>query len=180
MPVREQSPEVLVADDSIAVVDRAALRDLSGRLPRAPRGRVRLCTHRSSDELLHEMLIVLQGGSYIRPHKHRGKAESFHLIEGRVDIVFFDDEGAITNVLDMAAYGSGQPFYYRIGESVYHTLMVRSDTLVYHEVTTGPFRREDTLFAPWAPEEGHDAAIREWNGGLESRLREFAGTSGVR
>ena len=177
MPVREQSPEVLVNDDPILAVDRAVLTDLSGRLPRASRGRVRLCAHRDGDEPLHEMLIVLQGDSYIRPHRHRGKAESFHLIEGRVEIVFFDEAGGIAQVLDMGAYGTGKPFYYRIAEAVYHTLLVRSETLVYHEVTTGPFRREDTEFAPWSPGEG-DARVRAWLDELEDRRRAFTRAGG--
>jgi cupin fold WbuC family metalloprotein len=173
MPVREQSPDVLIAEDAIAVVDRAAMHDLQDRLPRASRGRTRLCTHRDSGELLHEMLIVLRGDSYIRPHRHVGKVESFHLIEGEVQIVFFDEAGAIVELLDMAPYGSGRPFYYRIAESVYHTLVVRTDMLVYHEVTTGPFRREDTIFAPWSPDDGDGAAVRAWSSRLAVQMASF-------
>jgi hypothetical protein len=36
-------------------------------------------------------------------------------------------------------------------------LIVRSDVLVVHETTNGPFRPEETEFAPWAPDETDEA-----------------------
>ena len=36
--------------------------------------------------------------------------------------------------------------------------MIRSERVIFHETTNGPFRREDTIFAPWAPEESDEAA----------------------
>jgi hypothetical protein len=36
---------------------------------------------------------------------------------------------------------------------IWHTLIVRSEFLVFHETTNGPFNREDTIFPLWAPEE---------------------------
>lgn len=36
------------------------------------------------------MLIVMAKGSYIRPHKHKNKSESFHIIEGLLDVIVFD------------------------------------------------------------------------------------------
>jgi cupin fold WbuC family metalloprotein len=89
----------------------------------------------------------------VRPHKHLGKPESFHVIEGIVDVIIFDECGDIREVIQMGNYGSDRVFYYRISTPIYHTLLIRSDILVFHETTTGPFNRVDTVFAPWSPEE---------------------------
>jgi cupin fold WbuC family metalloprotein len=76
-----------------------------------------------------------------------------------VDVVLFDDSSNITTVVAMGDYASGRKFYYRLADPTYHMLLIRSDQVVFHEITNGPFDRADTLFAPWSPEiDDRDAA----------------------
>jgi cupin fold WbuC family metalloprotein len=117
------------------------------------RNRVRLCAHNNETESTHEMIIVHGRGNYIPPHKHASKSESFHLIEGILDVVLFNDDGDITEIIHMNKYDNDKVFYYRIPENCYHTLMILSDWLVYHETTSGPFDRQQMIFAQWAPKE---------------------------
>lgn len=117
------------------------------------RKRIRLCTHEGIEDSIHEMFIVHARDTYVRPHKHLNKRESLHLIEGFADAVFFDDKGNLTNVLRLGNYESGLIFYYRISNPSYHSLIIRSDIIIFHEVTNGPFNRADTVFADWAPDE---------------------------
>jgi cupin fold WbuC family metalloprotein len=167
---RAESAEVRYATDAILVVDAGDVTALKGAAEDNSRRRIRLCAHHSIDDRLHEMLIVHTNHTYVRPHKHVGKSESFHIVEGDVDVVVFDDGGGVTEVIRMGAFASGRPFYYRIAEPLFHTLLIRSDVLVFHETTSGPFRRADTVFAPWAPEDGDTAAVRRYLAGLEARL----------
>jgi cupin fold WbuC family metalloprotein len=74
------------------------------------------------------------------------------ILEGDVDVVLFYDDGAIREVIQMGAPGSGKVFYQRLSDPIFHTLIIRSDFLVFHEITTGPFMREKTTFPDWAPE----------------------------
>jgi cupin fold WbuC family metalloprotein len=131
---------------------------------------VRLCTHRSADDSLHEMLIVHARGTYVPPHKHPAKSESFHVIEGHVDVVIFGEDGSVAEVMNMGEFTSGKPFYYRMADALYHTLVIRSATLVFHEITNGPFRRSDTIFAPWAPDETDLTAVATFLATLEERI----------
>lgn len=117
------------------------------------RKRIRLCAHSGIDDLLHEMLIVHEKGTYVRPHKHLNKTESVHIIDGLVDVVVFDDDGNINDVMQMGDYKSGRVFYYRMQYPYFHTLLIHSDILLFHEATNGPFDRKDTVFAPWTPDE---------------------------
>jgi len=110
-----------------------------------------LCVHKGLDDSLHEMLIVHEKSCYIQPHKHIGKTESFHIIEGLVDIILFDEDGRINGIIPMGDYASGRKFFYRLPPSRYHTLMIQSDVLVFHEITNGPFKLEDTVWESWAP-----------------------------
>ena len=52
--------------------------------------------------------------------------------------------------------------------------MIRSDFFVFHETTQGPFRREETVFAPWAPEETELAAVKEYQEQLEREITSWA------
>jgi cupin fold WbuC family metalloprotein len=167
---RAESAEVLYAADAIVTVDRTAIEALKRAALANPRHRIRLCAHRGVADHLHEMLIVHTRDTYVRPHRHLEKCESFHVIEGDVDVVIFDEHGAVTGVIGMGSIQSGRRFFYRIADPLYHTLLVRSDVLVFHETTLGPFRREQTVFAPWAPEDGDGPAVRQYLAELEGRL----------
>ena len=148
-----ENEEVLFCRDSIMRIDRTDVRQLVALANANSRERIRLCSHYDADDTLHEMLIVHSSNTYVRPHKHLGKPESFHVIEGRADIVVFDDNGDVRDVIQMGNYASNRAFYYRISTALYHTLIIRTDVLVFHETTTGPFNRKDTVFASWSPEE---------------------------
>jgi len=150
--------EVLVASGPIVRVGRTDIESLKQQALDNPRQRIRICAHPNTTDRLHEMLIVHTRGAYVRPHKHLNKSEAVHIIEGEVDMVFFDDLGKVTEVAQLGEYGTGRDFYYRVAAPLYHTLLITSRFLVFHEVTNGPFRREDTIFPAWAPEERDHAA----------------------
>jgi cupin fold WbuC family metalloprotein len=147
------SDEVLYSPGAITRVDRNAIRRLKEMAAENPRRRIRLCAHPDTADPLHEMLIVHMKDAYVPPHRHPGKSESFHIIEGSLTVVVFDDAGGVTEVIEMGEPGSGRVFYYRLSEARYHTVIVTSDVVAFHEVTNGPFRREDMEFAPWAPDD---------------------------
>lgn len=158
MRARTLSEEVLVAEGPIVAIGADDIEELKRASLSTARRRIRVCTHPGDDDRLHEMLIVHAAGAYVRPHKHVGKSESMHVLEGEADVVFFDDGGEVSEVVPLGPYGSPRRFYYRVDTPIFHTLLIHSDFLVFHEVTNGPFRREESVFAPWAPEEADPAA----------------------
>ena len=167
---KAESNAVFYADEAPVSVGLEEIEFLKSHLEKTALKRVRLCAHSGVEDALHEMLIVLSKETYIRPAKHLGKAESLLVVEGFADAVFFDEHGEIERVLPLGDYASGRRFYYRISEPVYHTLLIRSETLVFHEATRGPFRSEDTVFAPWSPAEDEPAAARAYMQRLAARV----------
>lgn len=151
--IRKESAEVLYPEEDIVVVAAADLEELKHLALLNPRQRVRLCAHRSPNDRLHEMFIVHMQDCYVRPHKHLGKAESMAILEGEVDVVLFHEDGSIRQVIQMGAPDSGKVFYQRLSEPIYHTLIIRTEFLVFHESTEGPFLRENTVSPEWAPAE---------------------------
>jgi cupin fold WbuC family metalloprotein len=151
--LRKINNEVFVADESIVRIGAEQIIFLKQQALSSNRKRARICTHRSNDDALHEMLIAISASSYIHPHKHTSKVESFHIIEGLVDVVVFDDDGAIIDVVEMGDVSTGKNFYYRLSDGLFHTLLIHSDFLVVHEVTNGPFVANETILASFAPPE---------------------------
>ena len=97
------------------------------------------------------MTIILGKESYIRPHKHEGKTESFHIIEGKLSVVFFDEKGEIQKTIRMGPSNSGLTFFYRLAKCCYHAVIPESEYVIFHETTNGPFNIKDTKYAEWAP-----------------------------
>jgi len=151
--IRKESDEVLYPGEDIVVIESADLEELKRLALLNPRQRIRLCAHHSTNDQLHEMFIVHTKKSYVRPHKHIGKAESMSILEGEGDVLLFHDDGKLIKVFKMGDPSSGKSFYYRLNEPIYHMLLIKTEFLVFHEITEGPFIREKTVFPDWAPRE---------------------------
>src|SRR5260370_28282136 len=173
MRVQQLNEEVLIAAEPVVLVSGQDIQSLIDRAAQTERERIRLCAHKSTEDRLHEMFIVHARGTYVPPHKHVNKSESFHIIKGLVDVILFDAMGEITQVLRMGDYQSGLPFYYRIDEALFHTLLIKSDVLVFHETTNGPFNRADTIFADLAPSGTDSQASAEFMTQLAQRASTF-------
>jgi cupin fold WbuC family metalloprotein len=88
------------------------------------------------------------------------------VIEGVVDVVILNDSGMVESIVELGQPGTGLPFYYRLAAPQFHTLLLRTPWLVVHEITTGPFRPEQTVLAPFAPAETEVAAVASYRASL--------------
>jgi cupin fold WbuC family metalloprotein len=144
---------------------------ISARL--TDRKRSRICCHDGPSSSPQEMIICLARGTYIRPHRHHKGAESGLCLRGTADAVFFDEGGTIVDVWRTGPEQSGYPFFYRIDEPIFHCLLVRTEEFVFHEVSTGPFRRDNTEFAGWSPDENDTREVDNWMLTLQKAIDEF-------
>ncbi len=172
MNLRKVNDEVFLALDPIVRLGDEELAFLKTQALASPRKRARICAHKSNDDPLHEMLIVISSSSYIHPHRHVDKSESFHIVDGEVDVVVFDADGNIMDVVELGAAGTGRSFFYRLAESAFHTLLIKTDYLIVHEVTNGPFARDKTILAPFAPAEDRVDEARAYITAIAQRASE--------
>ncbi|EMO24538.1 hypothetical protein LEP1GSC168_3341 [Leptospira santarosai str. HAI134] len=163
------SEEVYHSTQNLLSLHKGGIRELIEIAKKTKRQRARICSHFNSNELLQEMFIVHPKGAYIRPHKHIDKPESMMILEGEVDFITFDENGNVEAKMSMGAYHTGKIFYDSMRSSIYHTLMIRSEWLVFLEITKGPFRKEDTIFAPWSPEDHDVESVREFMNKIDQR-----------
>ncbi len=135
--------------DDICVVDDAKISAIKAMAKQASMRRARLCMHQSHADQIQEMIIAFCHGSEVPVHRHaKGKTESFHVIEGRLTVKFFDDEGRLENSLALGDHSSERPSIYRLATDQWHTLEIESEIVVLHEVATGPFDQEHTEIHP--------------------------------
>ena len=142
---RECAPIVEIGSQWLSRLKRAAME--------SPLGRSRVCVHIDDAATVQEMILALRQDVLFRPHRHLKKTESFHMIEGALDIVVFDENGTPIRAISLAAFGGNEAFYYRLNESLFHAILPRTPMVVFHETTTGPFSKNDARFAPWAPQD---------------------------
>lgn len=160
--IHKESEAVYRAVAPFKTLDGRCLEAIAESTPHTEKKRSRICCHDDLASNPQEMLICLSKETYIRPHRHFNKSESGLCLRGYADVVFFDEGGGILDSWIMGPEAEGFPFYYRIESPVFHCLIVRSEQFLFHEVSSGPCRSEDTEFAPWSPDETDETAVAEF------------------
>ncbi len=174
----KMSPEVLVASGDVTVIGTDDLFVVKQMALASPLGRARICTHLQSTDTLQEMLIAMVRGRYIRPHAHRGKSESLHMVEGELTVVLFGNDGRIQRLVDLSANGS-QDLYYRLAAPTFHTVVLRTQLAVFHETTNGPFIPSDVDFPIWSPDERDSIGASAFFDQLLEDVGEFRRSEGL-
>jgi len=157
-------------DQDIIEIHAEQLAALKLAAAAAPVRRARLCLHHDHADTVQEMVIAFCRDTYNRPHRHRNKSESFHVIEGRLAIVLFDDAGNPTRQVHLGPPGGSLPFLYRLSSDRWHAVLPLSEYVVIHETTTGPFELGQTEFATWSPDGTHHERVRHFLARLEGLL----------
>ena len=130
-------------------IDRKKLEELKILAQKDPNKRARICLHKNDEEMVQEMIIAFCKDSYIRPHRHIDKSESYHIIEGRIEIIFYNDNGIEIDKVVLSDKMDEHPFLFRVSNSAWHTVVPKSDFVIIHEVTKGPFNKNSSEFADW-------------------------------
>ena len=81
------------------------------------------------------------------------------ILQGEVDYLSFTSSGELVERVELSDYQSGRPFFQMTPPGLYHSLIIRTRWLVFIEVTGGPFRKGDSNFAPWSPEDSDTVGI---------------------
>ncbi|NVO19131.1 MAG: WbuC family cupin fold metalloprotein [Bacteroidetes bacterium] len=131
------------------------LNEVSAKAKLSPRLRMNHNFHPKLDDPVQRLLNALEPWTYIRPHKHAGKEESFVLLRGKVLAVSFNDDGSIRDHFILST-DHGQ-LGLEFEENTYHMLTALETDSVVYEIKEGPFIPHSTgNSAPWSPEEGTD------------------------
>jgi cupin fold WbuC family metalloprotein len=139
------------------------LDELTAKAATSPRRRAHLNIHTDSSDVVQRFLVVTQPDTYFRPHRHTAKSELAVVLRGSVDVLTFDDAGAVTGRFRVGS-DTGN-IAYETPRNVWHTLLAGTEGVAFVEVKEGPYDPTTAVeFAAWAPPEGHDsvATFQQW------------------
>ena len=144
---KQKSDTVYSAKGSVISISRADVDFLKGVATDEKTARVLL--HGEPDAALHEMLITHSFEQYIRPHINEQSAKSFLVFEGEMVVVIYEESGAIRDHFRLCAFQSGSPFFIRLNQPVYHTVVALTNQVAFLETVIGP--HTETRYATYAP-----------------------------
>jgi len=137
----------------LKLVPRALLDELAARAAASPRARAHHNIHASPADPVQRFLVVAQGDSYFRPHRHATRSELALLVRGGVDVLLFDEHGRV-----LARHAIGEhtgSLAYETEQGVWHTVVPWSAGCAFLEIKEGPYDPATAVqFAEWAPAEG--------------------------
>lgn len=172
LSLRKLSPEAYQAEGPVIHLGQAECDFLDLAVAQSERRRSRILCHKDVNAALHEMVVKYSPATYVRVNRH-AQDESLYVVDGFLDLVFFDDNQQITDLVRLGHQHSGLAFYARVPAGRWHTVLMRSDTLLF-EATPGPFVPAHTEYARWCPPESDVVKVKEWTTALKQRVEVFA------
>ncbi len=129
----------------------------------SPRLRMNHNFHESPQAPVQRMLNALEPGTYLPPHRHKNpdREEMYLVLRGKLITFFFDDNGNITERIELNP--AGGKYGIEIPPGVWHSIVVLEKGTVIYEAKQGPYiplSKEN--FAPWAPDVNDVEAIKEY------------------
>lgn len=142
-------------------IDRDLLDSTTSRAEKSPRRRMNYNFHPELTDPVQRLLNALEPWTYIRPHKHATKEESFVLLRGKVLAVTFHDNGQIKDSCILDCHNG--LFGIEFEENTFHMLTSLMPGSVVYEVKEGPFVPHTTeSSAPWAPAESDPESAKRF------------------
>ena len=125
------------------IIDDKLLDEVSAQAKIADRHRMNYNLHESLDAKAQRLLNALEPETILPIHRHRHTAETYVLLRGRIDVMFYNDLGAEIKrfVLDPKKGNYGV----QIPRGQWHSLEVKESSVIL-EVKDGPY-------TPVAPED---------------------------
>lgn len=144
-------------------LDLDFISDLKKRAQDNDSKKITFCLHKCHEDKVHEMINVYPKDLYIRPHKHPSKTETKHVIEGKMLMIMYDDNGEVNEKFVLSEKNLGKCFTYRIEKNYYHSIIPITDVVVFHEIINGPYLGiNDSIFPEWAPDNNDIKGIKEF------------------
>lgn len=126
------------------LIDHKLLDLVSERAKASVRLRMNLNLHEAIDSKAQRLFNALEPGSVLPIHRHCHTAETYILLRGRIDVMFYDDERV--EIERFTLNPQEGKYGVHIPKGQWHTLEVLEENTVIFEVKDGPY-------APLGPED---------------------------
>lgn len=95
--------------------------------------------HQSLEDKCHRFLNALEPGTVMPIHRHKGSSETCICIRGHFEEYFYDDQGNLTDTIDMVPGG----VVLNIEKGKWHSLKCLESGTVLFEAKDGPYRPQE-------------------------------------
>lgn len=124
------------------IIDNKILDELTAKAKENPRLRQSFDMRNSAEDKSQRMLNALEPGTVMPIHRHRGSSETCICIRGHFEEYFYDENGNLTETIDMVPGG----VVLNIEKGQWHSLKcLESGTVL--------FEAKDGAWEPLAPED---------------------------
>ena len=128
------------------IVDNEILDELTAKAKASERLRANFDLRNSADDQSQRMLNALEPGTVMPIHRHKGTSETCVCIRGHFEEYFYDEQGNLTDTIDMVPGG----VVLNIEKGQWHSLRCLESGTVLLEAKDGPYHplEEDEVFNP--------------------------------
>lgn len=117
------------------VITKEILDELTAKAKASERLRANLDLRNSADDLSQRMLNALEPGTVMPIHRHKGSSETCVCIRGHFEEYFYDENGNLTETIDMVPGG----VVLNIEKGQWHSLKCLESGTVLLEAKDGPY-----------------------------------------
>ena len=120
----------------VMLIDDKLLDEVAAKAKASERLRMNYNLHETLDAKAQRLLNALEPGTVLPIHRHPHTAETYMLLRGRIDVMFYDDTRREIQrfELDLRRGNYGV----QIPKGQWHTLEVRESSVIF-EVKDGPY-----------------------------------------
>ena len=127
-------------------ITQALLDNLTEQAKASPRLRMNYDLRNSAEDKSQRMLNAIEPGSLLPIHRHMNTSETVVCLRGHLREVFYNDNGEVTEVIDLSMNSDCVTLNIPIGQ--WHTVYVLESGTVILEMKDGPYeplKEEDVL-----------------------------------
>lgn len=119
-------------------LDKELLDQISQKAKESPRLRMNYNLHDSLDSKAQRLFNALEPGTILPIHRHQNTDETYILIRGKIEVIFYDNDKNIVDrfIIDRET----DTFGVHIPKGTWHTLEVLESGSVIFEVKEGPYQ----------------------------------------
>ena len=119
------------------IIDNKILDDLSAQAKKNPRLRQAMDLRNSPEDLSQRMLNALEPGTVMPIHRHHGSSETVVVLRGKIEWIFYDNDGNETERVALDA--NGEPRMLNVERDRWHSLVCLEEGSVLFESKNGAY-----------------------------------------
>lgn len=118
------------------ILDKTLLDNITSKARKSERLRMNYNLHDSLDAKAQRLFNALEPGTHLPIHRHKHTAETYILLRGRIDVLFYNDHGVVVERYELDP--KREIYGVHIPKGQWHTIELHESSIIF-EVKDGPY-----------------------------------------